>query len=1053
MPRLNYYIKNTTMVFVAALALALFAKPALAAEIIVDDGDAGYADTGWSVATDQGYPLGPGMDVHFTAAGDGSQTATSTPTIPTTGNYHVYVSWTTHLNRATNAPYTVNYSGGSQTFTVNQELLNDQATVGGQFGEWSGWYLLGTFAFDAGTTGNVVLKNNANEYVIADAVRFVSSTLTVPGDYPTIQAAIDAALPGDTILVDTGIYAGDINLNKNVILAASSSPVIDCGSTPVSGITVSSDGVTVDGFEIKNCNNGISGETSNSTLKNNTIHDNLNFTGSAGVGILLWGDNDDNQILNNVIYNNDRQGIFIGHCDFADPSGGCSAATSVSINNVIKGNTIHDNGLYTQANGPDASQYGIQLWNAQNNTIEENEIYNHNTWLWTPTYPFGQGIYLCAAGGNTIQNNNIHDNHYNIAIWGMNCGPSATSGAGNQILDNDIKTATGVGIYGGRGVQIFGSALEAGYAATQEIHNNDIVGNANYGVRNTDSGIADAENNWWGACDGPSGAGLGSGDAVSANVDYDPWTGCLARVSGMKFDDVNGNGVNDTEPGLEGWTIYGAEEVETLSVDSSNGAGMTTSNILGIGESYLVRVSGTYTAGDSITADAKYSVRPPNALWTDSVQNYEVYGPALLDLQIDGASPNWGSYNANHVYWYPLTGAGATLNFKVNDIYYPGNSGFFTVTLYKVLGQTLTGSDGTYSFSFTSYVNQIIVAEETQMGWTQTAPMPDGYYTLTPPGSFPDLNFGNFRYGTIEGMKYEDMNNNGVHDEDEPGLEGWNIKLTPTNPVGPAMTYLTNLDGTYSFVNLVPGEYFVEETPQTNWFKSEPSAAGYTVTISTSGQIEQLNFGNYRLGALYGVKFKDVNGNGVKDVGEPGMSGWTITLNPGNLTTTTGAGGAYAFTDLTPGIYELTEIMQPGWWQTLPGDTGIQEVFVHSGENLGSVDFGNFQLGKIVGAKYNDRNKNKRYDLGEPGLPGWRIQLINLQNGQQQYTTTGAGGLYQFADLKPGRYILREILQPKWIPTFPAGGIYNPVIISVSGDVQTRNFLNYELVPPVFRRR
>ncbi|OGL88476.1 hypothetical protein A3I42_03315 [Candidatus Uhrbacteria bacterium RIFCSPLOWO2_02_FULL_49_11] len=264
------------------------------------------------------------------------------------------------------------------------------------------------------------------------------------------------------------------------------------------------------------------------------------------------------------------------------------------------------------------------------------------------------------------------------------------------------------------------------------------------------------------------------------------------------------------------------------------------------------------------------------------------------------------------------------------------------------------------------------------------------------------------------------------------------------------MTYLTNPDGTYSFTDLVPGEYFVEELPQTNWSKSEPAAAGYTVTISTSGQTELLNFGNWRLGALYGMKFRDVNGNGVKDAGELGMGGWTITLNPGGITTVTAPDGTYAFSNLVPGIYELTETMKPGWWQTLPGDTGIQEVFVRSGENLGSVDFGNFQLGKIVGAKYNDRNKNKRYDptLGEAGLQGWRIQLINLQNGQQQYTTTGAGGLYEFADLKPGRYLVREVLQPKWIPSNPASGVYNSVSISVSGEVQTRDFLNYQITAP-----
>jgi hypothetical protein len=59
------------------------------------------------------------------------------------------------------------------------------------------------------------------------------------------------------------------------------------------------------------------------------------------------------------------------------------------------------------------------------------------------------------------------------------------------------------------------------------INRNNIYGNTQFGVwaEPDNTGTADAENNWWGNDSGPSGAGSGSGDAVSTNVDYDPWTG------------------------------------------------------------------------------------------------------------------------------------------------------------------------------------------------------------------------------------------------------------------------------------------------------------------------------------------------------------------------------------------------------------------------------------------------------------------------------------------------------------------------------------------------
>lgn len=290
--------------------------------------------------------------------------------------------------------------------------------------------------------------------------------------YCTIQAAVDAAGLGDIINVNDGIYNENVVISEAITLQAASSPIIDCLQTG-DGITLNADGVTVDGFEITNCANAITGETSDSVISNNVIHDNLNLLGSAGVGILFWGDNNNNQILGNEIYNNDRQGIFIG---FDEDS-------KISTGNTISGNTIYNNGLYTNPNGPDASVYGIQLWNADNNLIENNEVYNHDDWFpYGGDFDFAQGIYLCGAFDNTINNNNLHDNNYGVGSW----------------------------------------ACERTPVGTNQVNFNIIAGNTGYGAMNFDSIDINAEYNWWGASDGPSHS-PGSGDKVSDNVDFDPW--------------------------------------------------------------------------------------------------------------------------------------------------------------------------------------------------------------------------------------------------------------------------------------------------------------------------------------------------------------------------------------------------------------------------------------------------------------------------------------------------------------------------------------------------
>lgn len=89
-----------------------------------------------------------------------------TPDIPSDGEYAVYVSYKSMANSVPDARYTVNHSGGSTTFLVNQR-------IGG-----GTWVYLGTFHFKAGDGQNVTLCNLSahNGVVSADAVRFGGGT-------------------------------------------------------------------------------------------------------------------------------------------------------------------------------------------------------------------------------------------------------------------------------------------------------------------------------------------------------------------------------------------------------------------------------------------------------------------------------------------------------------------------------------------------------------------------------------------------------------------------------------------------------------------------------------------------------------------------------------------------------------------------------------------------------------------------------------------------------------------------------------------------------------
>ncbi len=125
---------------------------------IVVDNTAGSFTGTWGASTSVGGYFGSNYQAQ--AAGSGANSFTWTPSIPSTGSYKVYARWTQHPNRSTHAVYTVNHAGGATTVTVNQEAN------GGT------WQLLGTFTLNSGTGNTVVLADQGDGYVIADAVKF-----------------------------------------------------------------------------------------------------------------------------------------------------------------------------------------------------------------------------------------------------------------------------------------------------------------------------------------------------------------------------------------------------------------------------------------------------------------------------------------------------------------------------------------------------------------------------------------------------------------------------------------------------------------------------------------------------------------------------------------------------------------------------------------------------------------------------------------------------------------------------------------------------------------
>lgn len=132
--------------------------------VILDNGSAGFTTVGeWRRWTGQGYE----NDIHESYAGSGADVATWSFAHLLPGEYRVSATWTAHLNRATNAPYTVLDGATSlMTIQVNQRSAPNQFTDAGVV-----WNDLGTTYQVHSDTLVVRLTDAANGRVNADAIR------------------------------------------------------------------------------------------------------------------------------------------------------------------------------------------------------------------------------------------------------------------------------------------------------------------------------------------------------------------------------------------------------------------------------------------------------------------------------------------------------------------------------------------------------------------------------------------------------------------------------------------------------------------------------------------------------------------------------------------------------------------------------------------------------------------------------------------------------------------------------------------------------------------
>jgi len=422
--------------------------------------------------------------------------------------------------------------------------------------------------------------------------------INVPGDHATIQAAINAATDGETIIVAAGTYTEQVNIEKSLTIvgtgqnnthivspdpgtmiiydafcskAGSNKRYLGHRGANIPVVRIAASDVTFEGFHVD--------------LDDQKFYDVQGSFGtfySKGVGILvdhvettlsipdeftgitiqdnkidglLWDDYGDGikvmaQATVNINYN-----TIYGYGESAISAQGMDSPRAEYYPTVTANNNI----LYGGSNERSGNHYffGIGFWSGATGSADDNTIYNApndngyalNSWTPNPVSftnniittdggsVGGYGAQLYESSELIFSGNDVQSQGLAGALWGGG-GDGVTITITNNNITNCIDGFIGDGLTAGT-VTIhcnnFEGIADSHYALDMAGHGVSIWGSADPCTI-----TADATCNWWGDVTGPYNASTNSsglGGAVSANVDYVPWSftpdPCEAKTMGF----------------------------------------------------------------------------------------------------------------------------------------------------------------------------------------------------------------------------------------------------------------------------------------------------------------------------------------------------------------------------------------------------------------------------------------------------------------------------------------------------------------------------------------
>lgn len=342
--------------------------------------------------------------------------------------------------------------------------------------------------------------------------------------------------------------------------------------------------------------------------------------------------------------------------------------------------------------------------------------------------------------------------------------------------------------------------------------------------------------------------------------------------------------------------------------------------------------------------------------------------------------------------------------------------------------------------------------------------------------------------GSISGTVVENADGDGLAEGGETAVVGVVVILTDAGVDGVfgttddvVQTTITDSNGDYSFPNLTPGNYEVTKLNPAGKDSladrdgGNPDNIGVTLTL---GELEvDRDFELVGRGAIGDDVWIDVDQDGVRDAGEPGIPSVTVRLyrdtdgTPGPsggdtliATTTTDADGQYLFTDIPAGVNYYVDVDSadpnfPSGLVLTNGRTDPTPMFnLTGGQTYLDADVGYTSppatavIGDFV---WSDADGDGIQDPGEPGIAGVGLALKGagpdgiLGTGDDTTvatTTTDGAGHYLFTGVAAGEYRVDVTSPPAGTLTVGPQSRTDPTtpILVAPGDVYLNADFGYQ---------